>query len=111
MKFDMGSSTLSTLAKGTDGSHQNLGGLVKALMASTGPIEDKFHGNARVAFDDFKARTDEIADALNGSLAAILTGQSEMDTAFVTGDQEGADNATQAQASANFDGARFSSRS
>lgn len=109
MKFDMGSQTLSTLQRGTEGSHQDLGGLVRRLVASVEPLEGKFNGAGRAAFDAFKQRTDEVANDLNSSLASILTGQSGMDTAFQTGDAETADNASRAQSSANFDAARFSS--
>lgn len=110
MKFDMGNTTLSTLTKGTDGSHQDLGAMVKSLIASVEPLEGKFNGAGRAAFDSFKARTDEVSADLNNSLAAILGGQSGMDMAFQTGDVETSDNASQAQGQANFDGARFGSR-
>lgn len=110
MKFDMGDTTLSTLAKGTEGSNQDLGALVQQLVAAVEPLEGKFNGAGRVAFDNFKARTDEIAAELNTSLGMILQGQGGMDTAFQAGDVEASDNATQAQGQANFDGARFASR-
>lgn len=111
MKFDMGNTTLSALAKGTAGSHEDLGSLVTALVASVQPFEGKFNGAGRAAFDGFKARTDQVAADLNSSLAAIVQGQGGMDLAFATGDLESSDNATQAQGQANFDGARFGSRS
>lgn len=49
-----------------------------------------------------------VAAELNSSLTAILGGQSGMDSAFVQGDVEMADNATPLQSTANFDAARFS---
>jgi hypothetical protein len=110
MKFDMGNQTLSQLTKETDGSHQDLGGLIRRLVVAAEPIEKDFNGAGRAAFDRFKLHTDEITDSLNSALASILGGQSGMDQAFQTGDSEAADNATQAMGSANFDGARFSSR-
>ncbi|MGL4174017.1 MAG: hypothetical protein ACRCTR_08110 [Actinomycetota bacterium] len=109
MKFDMGSTTLSHLVKESDGSFQDLGSLVKRLIAAAEPLEGTFNGNGRVAFDSFKARTDEVAAELTVSLAAIIGGQADMDVAFVTGDEESADNSTQAMGSSNFDGARFAS--
>ena len=108
MKFDMGSATLSTLATQTGGSHDELGALVRQLVAAAEPLEGAFNGAGRRAFDAFKLRTDEISADLNISLGRILTGQRGMDTAFVTGDMESADNATAAAGAANFDGARFS---
>ncbi|GAA3357930.1 MULTISPECIES: hypothetical protein [Saccharopolyspora] len=110
MKFDMGSSTLSTLTKQTQGSSDDLGTLIRQLIAAAEPLEGKFNGAGRAAFDGFKARADEITAELNGSLNAILGGQSGMDTSFVQGDTEMADNATSTQAGANFDAARFGAR-
>lgn len=107
MKFDMGSTTLSTLNQQTAGSNDDLGGLVRQLVDAVAPLEGKFNGNGRAQFDAFKARTDEIAHDLNSSLSKIAQGQSEMDTATVTGDQQTADNATRSQGAANFDAARF----
>lgn len=107
MKFDMGASTLSTLTKQTSGSHDDLGGLVKELVAAAEPLEGRFNGTARAAFDLFKENTDEIAAELNGALAAILGGVSGMDTAFVQGEQDMAESTRSAQSSANFDAARF----
>ncbi len=110
MKFDMGNTTLSALSKGTEGSHQDLGSLVTGLVAAVQPLEGKFNGAGRAAFDGFKARTDQVAADLNSSLAAILQGQGGMNIAFQSGDMEASDNASVAQGQANFDGARFGSR-
>ena len=107
MKFDMGASTLSTLTKQTSGSNDDLGGLVKGLVAAAEPLEGKFNGSARAAFDGFKERTDDIAAELNGALSAILGGVIGMDTAFVQGEQDMVDSTRSAQSSANFDAARF----
>ncbi len=107
MKFDMGSQTLSTLTQQTGTSNQDMGQLVRKLVDDVTPLEGKFNGQGRVKFDEFKARADDVANELNASLATILQGQDEMNTAFQTGDQESADNAGQAQGSANFDSARF----
>jgi hypothetical protein len=110
VKFDMGASTLSSLTKQTQGSSDDLGSLIRQLIAAAEPLEGKFNGAGRAAFNSFKARADEITGALNSSLGAILGGQSGMDTSFQQGDTEMADNATSAQGSANFDAARFGAR-
>ncbi|WP_231849912.1 hypothetical protein [Saccharopolyspora erythraea] len=110
VKFDMGSSTLSTLTKQTQGSSDDLGALIRQLIAAAEPLQGKFNGAGRAAFDGFKTRADEITAELNSSLAAILGGQSGMDSSFGQGDTEMADNATSAQGSANFDAARFGAR-
>jgi uncharacterized protein YukE len=110
VKFDMGASALSSLTKQTQGSSDDLGSLIRQLIAAAEPLEGKFNGAGRAAFNSFKARADEITGALNSSLGAILGGQSGMDTSFQQGDTEMADNATSAQGSANFDAARFGAR-
>ncbi|WP_345128279.1 hypothetical protein, partial [Streptomyces chiangmaiensis] len=93
MKFDMGAQTLSTLMKDSRGSSDDLGLLIRQLVQAAQPLVGKFNGAGRVAFDQFKLRADGIAKELNGSLAAILGGQSGMDSAFASGDQEQGDNA------------------
>ncbi|MER5490747.1 hypothetical protein ACSMX9_18870 [Streptomyces sp. LE64] len=110
MKFDMGSTTLGDLGKATTGSSDDLGTLIRQLIAAADPLEGKFNGAGKAAFDSFKARADEITAALNGSLQAILGGQSGMDAAFGTGDQEQETNAHQNMGAANFDAARFGAR-
>ncbi|MFJ9666945.1 hypothetical protein ACIRPP_20470 [Streptomyces sp. NPDC101219] len=110
MKFDMGSTTLSDLGKNTVGSSTDLGTLIRMLIQAAEPLEGKFNGSGKVAFDSFKRRADEITAALNQSLAAILEGQSGMDTAFGTGDVEQQDNARKNMGAANFDAARFGAR-
>jgi uncharacterized protein YukE len=108
MKFDMGSTTLSSLTQQTQGASDDLGALIQQLIAAAEPLEGNFNGAGRAAFDSFKANADAITAELNTSLGAILGGQSGMDTAFVTGDSEMADNAVSTQGAANFDAARFS---
>lgn len=110
MKFDMGASTLSTLTKQTQGSSEDLGGLIRQLIAAVEPLEGRFNGAGRAMFNSFKARADEITVNLNSSLQGILGGQAGMDAAFGQGDAEMADNAASTSASANFDAARFGAR-
>jgi uncharacterized protein YukE len=110
MKFDMGSQVLSNLMSQSRGSSDDLGSLIRQLIAAAQPLEGKFNGAGKAAFDQFKANSDEITAALNGSLGAILGGQSGMETSFSTGDQESADNARSNMAAANFDAARFGGR-
>ncbi|MCQ9183192.1 hypothetical protein KMT30_29940 [Streptomyces sp. IBSBF 2953] len=110
MKFDMGSTTLSDLGKNTVGSSTDLGTLIRGLIQAAEPLEGKFNGSGKVAFDSFKTRADEITAALNESLGAILEGQGGMDTAFAGGDTEQHDNANKNMGAANFDAARFGAR-
>ena len=110
MKFDMGKTTLTTLAQQTSGSSDDLGVLIRQLLAAAEPLEGKFNGSGKAAFDQFKAHADEITGELNSSLQGILGGQSGMDKAFGTGDVETADNAHHIMSTANFDAARFNGR-
>jgi hypothetical protein len=110
VKFDMGSTTLSTLVQHTTGSSDDLGVLIKQLIAAAEPLEGKFNGAGKAAFDEFKRNADDITAALNGSLRDILGGQSGMNRSFATGDAESADNARHTMAAANFDAARFNGR-
>ncbi|MFI5678058.1 MULTISPECIES: hypothetical protein [Streptomyces] len=107
MKFDMGAQTLSQLQRDSRGSSDDLGSLIRQLVQAATPLEGKFNGSGRAMFDQFKGRADQITSDLNSSLAAILGGQSGMDSAFSSGDQEQGDNAKQQMGAANFDAARF----
>lgn len=108
MKFDMGAQTLSTLVHRTHGASDDLGGLIRQLIAAAEPLEGRFNGAGRAAFDNFKVHADEITAELNSSLGAIVGGQSGMDRSFTHGDVEMSDNTTSTQSAANFDMARFS---
>ncbi|WP_199547880.1 hypothetical protein [Streptomyces sp. N35] len=110
MKFDLGASVLSNLRSQSQGSSDDLGSLIHQLIAAAQPLEGKFNGSGKAAFDAFKNNSDEITAALNGALSAILGGQSGMDSSFTTGDTESADNARSNMAAANFDAARFGGR-
>ncbi|MEU4767756.1 hypothetical protein AB0H12_31345 [Actinosynnema sp. NPDC023794] len=108
MKFDMGAQALTNLTRQTQGASEDLGSLIRQLIAAAEPLQGVFNGAGRQRFDAFKANADTITAELNGALNAILGGQGGMDTAFGQGDTEMADNAASAQSSANFDAARFS---
>jgi uncharacterized protein YukE len=107
MKFDMGAQTLTALTKQTQGSSEDLGTLIKQMIAAAEPLEGNFNGAGRAAFDAFKANADTITAELNGALSAILGGQHGMDSSFLQGDSDMADNADAKQGIANFDAARF----
>ncbi len=107
MRFDMGSQTLPTLITRTQGSHEDLGGLIRRLIAAAEPLEGKFNGSAKAAFDRFKVRGDQITADLNSAVASILGGQQGVNTSFVDGDQTMADTARSTEGAANFEGASF----
>ncbi|MEV5442161.1 hypothetical protein AB0N23_06385 [Streptomyces sp. NPDC052644] len=110
MKFDMGAQVLTTLMQQSNLSTNDLGLLIRQLIQAAQPLEGKFNGQGKAAFDLFKSRSDEITAELNASLRAILGGQAGMETAFGSGDQEQGENARTQMAAANFDAARFSGR-
>jgi hypothetical protein len=107
VKFDMGSSTLSTLTRQTQGADDDLGALIRQLIVAAQPLEGVFNGSGKAAFDSFKLRADEITNELNSSLRAILGGVQGMDASFIQGDVDMADNSRSLEGAANFDGARF----
>ena len=109
-RWDMGQDTLGQLAKKTTTGTQDLGGLVKQLVAAAQPLEGKMNGAGKQAFLSFKNNVDGIAGDLNAGLAAINQGLSGMDTAFRGGDSEMADTAKKNQGAADFDGAKFGKR-
>jgi len=110
MKFDMGAQTLAQLTKQTGSASQDLGTLVRQLAQAAEPLEGKFNGQGRAAFDQFKARTDEIATSLDQALAAVLGGIQGQDRAFVQGDAQMADSSSSVQSSIDFDAAKFGAR-
>lgn len=109
-RWDMGQDTLGQLAKKTGTGTQDLGALVKQLVAAAQPLEGKMSGAGKAMFDGFKANVDGIAADLNAGLAAINEGQSGMDTAFRGGDTEMADTAKKNQGAADFNSAKFGKR-
>jgi len=111
VRFDMGSQALPTLINRTDGAHEDLGALIRELIAAAEPLEGTFNGAGKVAFDRFKVRGDAIAAELKAALASIIGGQQGMNTSFVEGDQAMADTSRGSEGAANFDGATFRSHS
>jgi uncharacterized protein YukE len=110
VKFTMGSTVLSALAGRTAGSSDELHALIRQLITAAEPLEGRFDGAGKAAFDQFKRGTDEVTAALDSSLRDILGGQFGMDRAFRLGDEESADDARRTMAAANFAAARFNGR-
>jgi uncharacterized protein YukE len=106
-KFDMGSDTLSTLQTKTSGSSDQLGATIRQLIAAATPLENRFNGAGKAAFDRFKLRADDITAELNRSLSSILGGIGQMDTSFREGEQDMTSNAATTEGAANFEAARF----
>jgi len=109
VKFAMGSDVLTALTKKTSTSGDDLGSLVRQLAEAAEPLQGKFNGAGRAAFDKFKSETDRIAVDLKGALGAVLTGISGMDRSFAEGDQQMGDETRSTEGSSSFDTARFGS--
>lgn len=107
MKFAMGADVLSTLTKKTTTSSDELAATVRKLAAVSEQVEGRVNGAGRAAFDAFQAQAEGIAVELTAALRGVLAGISEMDRSFVQGDQQIADEITQARSSSAFDAARF----
>lgn len=109
-KFDMSDDALRHLGKKTEHSGDELTMLVRRLGEAAAPLEGRFNGQARAAFDKFKTRTDQVAFELNNALAGVLGGVVGMERAFAEGDDQGAADFSGMQANAAFDAARFGGR-
>ena len=109
MKFAMGAETLSQLTTATSSASGDLGALVRELVVAAEPLQGRFNGAGRAAFDQFKATADEIADELNAALRAVLGGIEGQNVAFVQGEQQMVEETRSAHTAAGFDSARFGS--
>lgn len=107
MKFDMGTDTLSTLTSQTQGQSQDLGTLIRALVQAAEPLEGKFNGAGKQAFDGFKAHTDQITSQLNAALSSIIGGQGGMNKSFSQGQVDFSQNTRSAMGNADFSAASF----
>ena len=109
IKFAMGSDVLTTLTQKTSGAGDDLGALVQQLAAAAEPLEGRFNGAGRAAFDQFKNEVDGISIELNAALSSVLAGIAGQNRAFVEGEQQITDETRSAQAGSAFDAARFGS--
>lgn len=96
------------MTKKTSTSTDDLGALVKQLAQAGEPLEGKFNGAGRAAFDQFKAQSDQISVELNAALNAVLGGIAGMDVAFKEGDNDMFEQTRSTESSVSFDAARFS---
>jgi hypothetical protein len=110
VKFAMGADTLSVLGKTTSGSSDELAVLVRQLLEAAEPLEGRFQGAGRAAFDSFKARTDAISGELKAALDGVLVGIGGMNRSFLEGESAMVDQTQSMEAGSAFDAARFGSR-
>ena len=107
MTFDMGAQTLTRLSTATSSAHDDLGANVRALYEAAAPLEGRFNGQGRAAFDRFKAHTDQIATELNAALAAVLGGIDGQNSAVIQGEQQMVEETDATHAAAPFAAAVF----
>lgn len=107
LKFAMSGETLTQLGQKTSGAGDDLGALVKQLAECAEPLEGRFNGAGRAAFDRFKNEVDGISIELNAALSSVLTGITGQNKAFIEGEQQITDETTAAQSGAGFEAARF----
>ncbi len=105
--FDMGAETLGTLTTQTSSSHDDLGAQVRLLAAAADPLEGRFNGEGRAAFDAFKDASDQIAIDLNTALAAVLEGIRGQNVAYVQGEEQLVGETTSAHHGSGVEFARF----
>jgi len=106
-RWEVGDSTLNTLAQNTGGSGDELTSLIQQLVQAAEPLAGKFDGAGKAAFDSFKLQADSITADLRAGLGSIQEGQGGMNAAFTTGADTMADDANQNMGAANFDAAKF----
>ena len=107
MKFAMGADTLGVLTKATSGSSDELSALVRQLFEAAEPLEGRFQGAGRAAFDRFKGRTDAISGELKAALDGVLGGIGGMNRSFLEGESAMVDQTQSLESGSAFDAARF----
>jgi uncharacterized protein YukE len=109
MKFvvGQGGETLSTMAKQTDTSTQDLAVLLQRLADAGEPIRDSFQGRGRDLFDQFHAHAHADGVTLNKLLASIAEGVGGMDSSYFEFEQQSADTAQRLSAAAPFSSSSF----
>lgn len=110
VKFSVGAQALGTLHNRTTTESDDLRTLVQKFVEAAEPLKDKMSGEAKVAFDKFKGRSDEIAGTLHNALAGICGSIDGQNQSFIQGAQEGADTHRQSEGSADFAAAEVVAR-
>jgi hypothetical protein len=83
--------------------------LVRQLFEAAEPLEGRFQGAGRSAFDRFKGRTDAISAELKAALDGVLGGIGGMNRSFIEGESAMVDQTQSLEAGSSFDAARFGS--
>ena len=110
MKFSMEADTLVRLGQRSQTESEDLGSHVRSLVDAAEPLTGTFNGPAKASFNNFKMRTDSIANALNSALAGLVGSIDGQNRAFVTGAEEGAATHESAEGRSDFSGETFLSR-
>ena len=110
VKFSMGVDTLTVLGRATSGSSDELSVLVRRLFEAAEPLEGRFQGAGRAAFDRFKGRVDGVSVESKASLDGVLAGIGGMNRSFLEGESSMVDSTSSLEAGSSFDAARFGTR-
>lgn len=110
VKFSVSEHALGTLLTRTNTESDDLRTLVQKFVDAAEPLEDVMSGEAKVAFDKFKGRSDEIAGTLHNALVGICGSIDGQNQSFIAGAQQGADAHRQSEGSANFGAADLIAR-
>lgn len=105
MKFSMQGTALSDHVKKTDAASSDLGAMVLNFVSAAEPVAKSMNGPVKAAFNSFKQNVNEVADALDSSLAGILNSTSEQNQAFVAHTEQASQAIQTSQAGANFSAA------
>ena len=104
--FDMGAQTLSVLTTATSSASDDLGAGVHKLYDAAEPLARYFNGEARAAFNGFKADVDGIATDLNTALASVLAGVDGMNKSFIGTEQNQAQDMSTLHRGSDIESAR-----
>jgi len=107
LKFAMGAEILSLLTQKTSSAGDDLGALVQKLAAAAEPLENRFNGAGRAAFDQFKVDVDDISVELNTALSSVLGGIAGQNRSFIEGEMAIVEETIAAKVGSAFEAARF----
>ncbi len=110
MYFKMTDDALPRLSQQTSGSHQDIGVLIRQLIAAVTPLEGRFEGDGAVQFRNFKLNADQITIDLQNAFGSVNEGQAGMHQAYVTGSEEMVTNARATESGADYVTASFHRR-
>ncbi|NLS09979.1 hypothetical protein HGQ17_08205 [Nesterenkonia sp. MY13] len=105
IRFDMEEDILERQMNRSSTESEELNRAIENFKAAAAPLEGKFNGSAKAAFNNFKVRTDEISTTLNNALVGICQSIEGQNTSFRSGVSDATDYHQSQMNTANWDGA------